>query len=222
MWGHESSTTVPTSWAWRPEVSSQNPVLEGATAMTGSTQKTLPGPVGGLILVQDQDVAERVIDMATRLVSNYSNNRTAALTATLLDMVAFGKEYASAVVGNAQALAGALDAEGFKVLGKDGGFTKSHITLVDITEIAKTMDVPQRLEAASVATSQMELTHTSPEKIVLRLGSNACTRWGMGENEMAEVARIIRRVVPDNEDPAQVRGDVLELASGFTKVHYCL
>ena len=200
----------------------QNPVLEGAAAMTGSTQKTLPGPVGGLILMQDQEIAERVIGTTRHLVSNYSNNRTAALTATLLDMAAFGKEYASAVVGNAQALGRALDAEGFTVLGKEAGFTKSHIILVDITETSKSMDVPQRLEVASIATSQMELRHTTPEKIVLRLGSNACTRWGMGAVEMAEVARLVRRVVLDKEDPAGVKGDVLDLAAGFTKVHYCL
>ena len=199
----------------------QNPVLEGAAAMTGSTQKTLPGPVGGLILMQDQEIAERVIRKVRSFVSNYSNNRTAALTVTLLEMVAFGKQYASAVVGNAQALGRALDAEGFGVLGKDGGFTKSHITLVDIAEISKAMDVPQRLAAASIATSQMELHHTSAKKVVLRLGSNACSRWGMGEKEMAEVARLMRRVVLDKEDPAEVKRDVLELAAGFTKVHYC-
>ena len=39
----------------------QDPLHEGAAVMTGSTQKTLGGPVGGLILMHDEGVAERVI-----------------------------------------------------------------------------------------------------------------------------------------------------------------
>ena len=199
----------------------QNPVLEGAVAMTGSTQKTMPGPVGGLILMQDQDIAERVVRKTRHFLSNYGNNRTAALAVTLTEMLAFGKEYASAVVRNAQALARAVDAEGFKVMGKDQGFTQSHIALVDITDLSREMDVPQRLEKAGIASSQMELNYTTPAKTVLRLGSNACTRWGMGEKEMEEVARLMRRVVLDREGPTEVERDVLELTSAFTKIHYC-
>ncbi len=198
----------------------QNPILEGAAAMTGSTQKTLPGPVGGLILMQDEDIADRVAQNTRLFISNYNNSRTAALAIALAEMVAFGKEYASAVVKNAQALARALDHEGFKVVGKNRGFTQSHIVLVDITDMANQPEILNRLEAARITCSQMELRHTTPERTVLRLGTSACARRGMGEAEMIEAARLIRRVV-DKEDPAVVERDVIELASGFTTVRYC-
>ena len=198
----------------------QVPMHEGATVMTGSTQKTFGGPVGGLILMNDSEVAERVIGRTSKFISNYQNNRTAGIAVTLAELLAFGKEYAAAVVRNAQALARALDAEGLTVLGKDGGFTQSHIVLVDLTEEGVSEGF-KRLEEASISCSPTEFPRTYPHKAGLRLGTSACTKKGMGEEEMKEAARLIRRVLLDREDPAQVGQDARELASGFTKVYYC-
>jgi glycine hydroxymethyltransferase len=199
----------------------QDPLHEGASVMTGSTQKTLPGPLGGLVLMHDPEVAERVTGKATSFIASNGNARTAALVVTLAEMLAFGKEYASAVVRNAQALARALDAEGFTVAGKDRGFTQSHVVLVDLGSTPRGKQALERLEEAHISCSPADLPRTYPHKTVLRLGSSACTRKGMGEGEMAEVARLMRRVVLDGEDPSRVGRDVADLASGFTSVHYC-
>jgi glycine hydroxymethyltransferase len=199
----------------------QDPLHEGASVMTGSTQKTLPGPLGGLVLMHDPEVAERVTGKATSFIASNGNARTAALVVTLAEMLAFGKEYASAVVRNAQALARALDAEGFTVAGKDRGFTQSHVVLVDIGSTPRGKQALERMEEAHISCSPADLPRTYPHKTVLRLGSSACTRKGMGEGEMAEVARLMRRVVLDGEDPSRVGRDVADLASGFTSVHYC-
>ena len=199
----------------------QDPLHEGAAVMTGSTQKTLGGPVGGLILMHDEDVAEKITTRTNSFISSYNNNRTAALVVTLTELLAFGKEYAKAVVRNAQALAKALDAEGFSVAGKDRGFTQSHVVLVDLEPTPRGSESVRLLEQAQISSSLADLPRTYPDKSVLRLGSPACTRKGMGEGEMAEVARLIRRVVLDGEDPAVVATDVTELASSFTGVQYC-
>ena len=199
----------------------QDPLSEGAAVMTGSTQKTLAGPLGGLVLIHDADVAERVSGKAPSLIASYSNNRTAALVVTLAEMLAFGKEYAAAVVSNAQALARSLDAEGVTVVGKDRGYTQSHVVLMDLGSVAECTDALRRLEAANVSCSPTALPRTHPHKTALRLGSPACTRKGMGAEEMVEVARLIRRVVLDREDPAAVGRDVVGLASAFADVHYC-
>lgn len=199
----------------------QDPLHEGAAVLTGSTQKTLPGPIGGLILMHDPEAAERVNRKTTLFISSYNNNRTAALAVTLAEMLAFGKEYASAVVSNAQALARSLDAEGFSVIGKERGFTRSHIVLVDMGTAEACKEAQALLEAAHISCSPVVLPRTDSQKTTLRIGSPASTRKGMGEQEMAEVARLIRRAVLDREEPARVGRDVGNLASSFTRVHYC-
>ena len=110
----------------------QDPLAEGATVLTASTHKTFPGPVGGIILTNDPDVWDRLFRFMNTSIGNYYNTRAAALAVTLAEMLAFGKDYAEAVVQNAQALAGALDAEGFTVVAKERGFTQSHIVLLDV------------------------------------------------------------------------------------------
>ena len=199
----------------------QNPLGEGATVMTGSTQKTLPGPVGGMILMRDEDVAKRVVDKTDAFISNYNNNRTAALVVTLAEMMAFGKEYAAKVVSNAQALARALDAEGFSVQGKDRGFTTSHVVVVDLRAVMGSTEAVRDLETARISCSKAGWPATYPDRPGLRLGASASTRRGMGDEEMKQVARLLRRVLLDREDPTLVRRDVQEMAAAFTGVRFC-
>ncbi len=199
----------------------QDPLAEGATVMTGSTQKTLPGPVGGMVLMRDEDVAERVIEKTNAFISNYNNNRCAALVVTLAEMMAFGREYAAKVVSNAQALARALDAEGFRVQGKDRGFTTSHVVVVDLRDVMDSTAAIRDLETARISCSKAGWPATYPDKPGLRLGASACTRRGMGDDDMKQVARLLRRVLLDREDPAVVRRDVQEMAASFTGVHFC-
>ena len=199
----------------------QDPPHEGAAVMTGSTQKTLGGPVGGLILMHDGGVAERVTSRTSSFISSYNNNRTAALAITLAELLAFGKEYAQAVVSNAQTLARSLDAEGFTVAGKERGFTQSHVVLVDLETTPHGTESVRLLEQAHISSSLADLPRTYPRKSVLRLGSPACTKRGMDVTEMTEVARLIRRVILDGEDPKAVGKDVADLASSVTGVHYC-
>ena len=199
----------------------QDPLHEGAAVMTGSTQKTLAGPVGGMVLMNDPEVDERVSTKANTLISSYNNVRLAALAVTLAEMVAYGKEYAQAVVGNAQALSRSLEAEGFRLAGKDRGVTQSHLVLVDLGTAPACLEALGRLEAAHISCSPASLPRTYPHKTALRLGSPVCTRRGMGTGEMAEVARLVRRAVLDGEDPARVGRDVVEMASSFDEVHYC-
>ena len=55
----------------------------------------------------------------------------------------------------------------------------------------------------------------------IRMGTQECTRLGMKESEMVEIAELIKRVVVDGEDPGRVRRDVIEFRKNFQKVHYC-
>ena len=55
----------------------------------------------------------------------------------------------------------------------------------------------------------------------LRLGSPVCTKKGMGEGEMVEIARLLRRVLLEGEEPEAVGTDVAALVASFPGVKYC-
>lgn len=199
----------------------QDPLAEGADLVTGSTQKTLPGPVGGLCLTRDPDLARRVAGLCDDVLADYGNARVAALAVTLCEMVAFGRDYASAVVANARALAAALAAEGFDVVAADRGYTASHQVLVR-TEGTRVADVAGALEGASVLGTLVRLVTRNggePEP-ALRFGTCEVTRRGMGGDAMARVGRLLRRLLLDGESPEHVRSDVRELLAGFTTARY--
>ena len=199
----------------------QDPLREGAAALTASTHKTFPGPVGGIILTNDDDLAERIRRFTGRAIGNYHNQRAAALAVALAEMLAFGEAYAAAVVENAQAFAAALDAEGFRVVGKERGFTRSHVVLLDLEETMAPEEAWKRLEAARITSEAIALPRTFPKPVALRLGSTSLTRRGMGREEMALVATFLRRAILEREDPEAVKRDALSLSSAFPGVKYC-
>jgi glycine/serine hydroxymethyltransferase len=43
----------------------------------------------------------------------------------------------------------------------------------------------------------------------------------MGEQEMVEIAELMKRVVVDGENPKSVKEDSANIRSGFEHVHYC-
>ena len=43
----------------------------------------------------------------------------------------------------------------------------------------------------------------------------------MGEGEMAEIARLLRRVLLEGEEPEAVGTDVAALVASFPNVQYC-
>ena len=199
----------------------QDPLREGAAAITASTHKTFPGPVGGIILTNDDDLAARIHGFTDRAIGNYHDQRAAALAVTLAEMTVFGGAYATATVENARALASALDAAGFKVVGRERGFTRSHVVVLDLEGTMVPAEAVKRLEAARITCEAIPLPRGFPRPAALRLGSPSLTRRGMGPVEMTEVAGFLRRVILEREDPGAVKGDVLALSSAFTEVRYC-
>ncbi len=203
----------------------RNPLDHGADYMTASTHKTFPGPQGGIIATRDEELYKRVSRIVfPYFVSNHHLHRLPALAVTALEMKYFGEAYADQVVRNAKRLAEALAAEGFKVLGEHLGYTKSHQVAVDVREHGGGAKAATLLEQANIIVNKNLLPYDPPDAIKnpsgLRLGVQEMTRWGMKEQEMEEIARLMRRVVIDGEDPQKVKRDVVELRRQFQKVHY--
>ncbi|AEM39357.1 Glycine hydroxymethyltransferase [Pyrolobus fumarii 1A] len=203
----------------------RNPLDHGADIMTASTHKTFPGPQGGIIATRQEDLYKAVSRIVfPYFVSNHHLHRLPALAITALEMKYYGEAYADQVVRNAKALAEALAAEGFKVLGEHLGYTRSHQVAVDVREYGGGAKAAQLLEEANIIVNKNLLPYDPPDAIKnpsgLRLGVQEMTRWGMKEDDMREIARFMRRVVIDGEDPAKVRKEVVEFRRNFQKVHY--
>ncbi|UCG45270.1 MAG: serine hydroxymethyltransferase, partial [Candidatus Bathyarchaeota archaeon] len=109
----------------------QDPLREGASALFGSTHKTLFGPQGGIILADEQHGELMQSRVYPAIVDNAHWNRIAALTLALAELREFGEGYAKQVIANSQTLAHALNDLGFPVVCPQLGFTQSHQAILD-------------------------------------------------------------------------------------------
>lgn len=203
----------------------QDPLKEGADVLTGSTHKTFPGPQGGLICCKKEfaeDIDEAVFPGT---VSNAHLHHKAALAVTLAEMRQYGKAYARQTVKNAQALAAYMDELGFNVLCKDLGYTKSHQVAVDVSRIGGGSVIAQKLEMANIIANKnlfpWDDVKTTDNPSGIRLGTQELTRVGMDERDMKEVAKLIKRVAIDGEEPEKVKKDVVHFKTQYQTVKYC-
>jgi glycine hydroxymethyltransferase len=204
----------------------QDPLREGAEAVTLSTHKTLPGPQGGLVLSFDKYAEQIKKAVFPGNTSNHHLHSVAAKAIAFAEMIEFGREYASQIVKNAQALAQALHDKDIDVLGEKYGFTKSHQIALDINKYGDGGTLEKELEKANIIANRQLLPgdvqagrhYMHPGG--LRFGTQEVTRLGMKESEMQEIANFIVRTITKKEEPARVKKDVIEFREDFQKVHY--
>jgi len=189
----------------------QDPLREGCSLLIGSTHKSLPGPQGGMILSNNDEVFSKVSgNIHPGIVDNIHLNRVASLAVTLIEMMQFGKSYAQAVVKNSQRLAKSLSERGVKVKGASVGFTKSHQVLLDYSE-EKLKFLAERLEQANIISDNGG-----------RLGTSEATRLGYGPKEMDEIAELVSFVVLGKKPADFVKRGVKSLVKNFKEPRYVL
>jgi glycine hydroxymethyltransferase len=203
----------------------RNPLDYGADVMTSSTHKTFPGPQGGIVASRDKDLLKKIgKSIFPYFVSNHHLHRLPALAVTAVEMKYFGESYADQIVRNARALAEALAAEGFKVLGEHLGYTRSHQVVLDVRPQGGGAKSAVLLEQANIIVNKNLLPYDPPDAIKdpsgLRLGVQEMTRFGMREDNMKDIARFMRRVLIDKEDPGKVAKEVAEYRKNFVEVKY--
>jgi glycine hydroxymethyltransferase len=204
----------------------QDPIKEGVDVMTMSTHKTLFGPQGGAILskAEHQEALKKAVFPAT--VSNHHLHHVAGKAIAFAEMLEFGREYAKQIVANSQFLAQELCNKGFNVLGKKSGFTKSHVLIVDVSEIAYGSEIERLLENSNIILNRNLLPYDIKfgrhfdTTGGIRMGVQECTRLGMKNGEMKQIAEFIERLVLKKENPDKIRSEVTEFRKGFQKIHY--
>jgi glycine hydroxymethyltransferase len=180
-----------------------HPLAAGADVLTGSTQKTLPGPIGGMVLSNGSMMAGTIARATSNRLDNYQNNRIAALGYVLAEMLSFGPPLAHAVVETARKLGAGLADSGVAVEGADAGFTDTHMLLVDLTGLPA--GAQKRLESAGILATETLLWPRAGDtrpRPALRLGSSDIARAGYDDRLIGRlagiVAGVLRRAVRDD------------------------
>lgn len=202
-----------------------NPLKEGADVMTVSTHKTFPGPQGGAIFSNNEELFKQVSKtIFPWFVSNHHLHRLPATAVTAIEMKYFGEAYANQIVKNAKALAEALAERGFKVIGENLGYTKSHQIAVDVREFGGGNKVAKILEDANIIVNKNLLPYDKPEAVSdpsgLRIGVQEMTRYGMKEDDMEDIAELFKKVLIDKKDVNEVKKEVIEFRRNFLDVKY--
>jgi glycine hydroxymethyltransferase len=193
-----------------------------ADVVTFTTHKTLRGPRGGCILTREEHAT--AVDKAVfpGLQGGPLEHVIAAKAVAFREAAdpSFAT-YAAQVVTNAEALAAALGAEGFRLV---SGGTDNHLMLLDLRpfDAELTGKVAQEvLDRAGITLNRNTIPDDPRSPFVtsgLRLGSAATTTQGMGVDEMAVVAGLIGRALrhrADDGELAAVREEVHTLCSKF-------
>jgi glycine hydroxymethyltransferase len=195
-----------------------NPLDEGADIVTTSTYKSLGGPPGGLVLTNDADLAQRIDAIAhPGLTANFDAGKTAALAIGLLDWLEHGPAYAAAMLSAAAVLAAALTSLGLPVFTTPAGPAASHEFALDARQWEGGDAAALRLREANILASAIGLPGL-PEAAGLRLGTPEIVRWGMTEQDMAELATLVHRALCG--DPRSVAADTTRFRRRFTTLHY--
>jgi glycine hydroxymethyltransferase len=157
------------------------------------------------------------------VTSNHHLHTMAALAVSLAEHLAFGREYAKRTIENARALAGALHARGFDVLGEPLGFTASHTLAVRVAREGGGEAVAKRLADIGIITNKNLLPgDTSPKHPQgIRLGTPELTRVGMGPKEMERVAEIFDGFLHRGIPAERVAEDVRALKAPFRTLQFC-
>ncbi len=168
-----------------------------AQVITTTTHKTLRGPRGAMIL-SDADHAKAVDKAVFPGLQGGPHNHTTAAIAVALGEARKPefRDYAHAIVANAQALAEALVERGYDLV---SGGTDNHLLLIDLTN----KNVPGKPAAQALDRAGIELNYNTvpfdPRKPFdpsgIRLGTSAITTRGLEPGHQVKVAEWIDRTI---------------------------
>jgi glycine hydroxymethyltransferase len=197
-----------------------NPVPH-ADVVTSTTHKSLRGPRGGIIVMNDDEVARKINSAIFPGIQGGPLMHVIAGKA-----VAFKealdpsfKVYQQQVAANARAMAETLTQRGLRIV---SGRTESHVMLVDLRPKGITGKEAEAVLGRAHITCNKNGIPNDPQKPMItsgiRLGSPAMTTRGFGQAQARQTAHLIADVLDKPQDEsviAAVRAKVAALASDF-------
>ena len=187
-----------------------------ADVVSFTTHKVLRGPRGGMI-VCTEELGSRIDKAVFPFTQGGPLMHAVAAKAVALGecLTQDYRDYAAQVIRNAQALAGALDAEGIR---PTSGGTDTHLALLDLRALEVTgKDAEARCGEAGITLNKNAIPNDPQPPAVasgIRVGTPAVTTQGMKEGEMKDVASLIGRAV--RGEPADgIRREVRALVQRY-------
>ncbi len=187
-----------------------------ADFVTTTTHKTLRGPRGGLILCKEEYA--KAIDKAI-----FPGIQGGPLMHTIAaKAVCFGealtdefKAYQQQIVKNAKALSEELVRQGFKLV---SGGTDNHLMLVDLTDMGVTgKEAEKMLDDVCITVNKNAIPFDTKSPFItsgIRIGTPAATSRGFVEEDMVEIAKLIKMTISEFDTKAdEVRSRVAALCA---------
>jgi aminomethyltransferase len=206
----------------------QEPFQEGADIVTGSTHKTFFGPQRGVIAsnMSEGTEYEELWETIVRRVfpGSVSNHHLGTLVGLLLaayEMNAFKSEYQKAVITNAKVFARSLKEQGLMVEGDPKiDHTETHQAIIRVG-YGKGPMMAERLEENNIIVNYQGAPDDEAFTTAscLRMGVQEMTRFGMKENDFAQLAEYISHVILKDRPMAK---EVSRFRKRFTEMRYCL
>ena len=203
--------------------------------VTSTTHKTLRGPRGGIIMMRKdfenpfglKDVKGNIRMMSNLLdMAVFPGTQGGPLEHVIAaKAVAFGEilsdeftQYASQVVKNAQAMAGALTNLGYQII---SGGTDNHLVLIDLrNKNISGKKAEQALVLADITANKNMVPFDDKSAFVtsgIRLGVPAVTSRGMKENDMQFVVNCIDKILMNAEDTSVINAVKKEVNAFMTQ-----
>lgn len=170
--------------------------------LLGGTHKTLPGPTCGLVMANNEKTADLLESSITpSFVRNPQPHHVASLALTLIEFIEHGSAFMGQVISNANFLAAALEERGFvvKKLPQNNRwrYTLTHQIFLSMTpEEASTLH--RSCRRLNISLDQKDKKMYGPAGV--RLGVQAVTRLGWGEDELVTFADLLAAINAGQDD----------------------
>ena len=193
----------------------QAPLKEGANVISANTHKTLFGPQKGMIAFRDEEFGQKANEIIDGcLYSSPHTHHVIALAIALLELKEFGRDYATQVVKNSNAVAEAFVKRGYDVRKSNTGrYTENHQSHIFIDDKGERLDLYKKLLNNNISSN---FDSALGDRIYIRFGTQEITRRGMNEAEMENIAELVDGALKGKD----VKDEVIAFNKKFTTIGY--
>ncbi|HET9642370.1 MAG TPA: serine hydroxymethyltransferase [Burkholderiaceae bacterium] len=195
-----------------------NPIPH-ADVVTSTTHKSLRGPRGGIVLMNDETIAKKINSaifpgiQGGPLMHVIAGKAVAFKEAQSPEFRAYQQQ----VVKNAVVLAETLTERGLRIV---SGRTESHVMLVDLRPKGITGKEAEAVLGLAHITCNKNAIPNDPQKPMVtsgvRLGTPAMTTRGFGEDQVRQTAHLVADVLDKPHDEARI-AEVREKVAVLTR-----
>ena len=190
-----------------------------ADVVTSTTHKSLRGPRGGIVLMNDEAIAKKINSAIFPGIQGGPLMHVIAGKAVAFKeaLTPEFRAYQAQVVANAKVLAETLIERGLRIV---SGRTESHVMLVDLRPKNLTgKEAEAILGAAHMTCNKNGIPNDPPKPMVtsgIRLGTPAMTTRGFREEQARQTANLIADVLDRPHDEANIAA-VRERVAALTR-----